>query len=155
MATKLPLMTTQSPSTTNPSASPAFAPRVYHGGCLCGAVRYEATIDFSQGTIRCNCTLCTKAALWSIPIQPAAFQLLSGEESLTDFQRNGRFAHYLFCKHCGVRSFARGDAPWMGGPYVSIYVNCLDDADLNGVEIRHYDGLHDAWENPRRERYVG
>ena len=126
---------------------------VRSGGCVCGAVRYEVELDLSAGTNQCNCSICAKASLWSASVKPEAFRLLSGEESLGDFQRAGRFTHYLFCKHCGVRSFARGDAPWMGGPYVAINVNCLDDADgaLGGVLVRHFDGRHDRWENPRME----
>jgi len=137
------------------STAPAFQPRLCHGGCVCGAVRFEATVDFSAGTTRCNCTFCAKTSIWGVKVKPEDFQLLSGEDSLSDFQRNGKFAHMLFCKHCGARPFSRGDAPWMGGPYVAININCLEDVDLTGVEIRHFDGLHNNWENPRLERHAG
>ena len=137
----------------SPAPAPASAPRPYRGGCVCGAVRYEALIDFSAGTSRCNCSICTKANLWSVMVRPDAFRLLDGADSLSDFQRGGKFGHYPFCKHCGVRSFGHGDAPWMGGAYYAVHVNCLDleEGELTGVLIRHFDGRHDNWQNPRLE----
>jgi hypothetical protein len=126
--------------------------RRYKGGCVCGAVRYEVELDLGAGTSRCNCSICTKASLWSAMVRPEAFTLLAGEDDLADYQRGGKFSHFLFCKRCGVRSFSRGDAPWMGGPYVSIQVACLDDADLGGVTVLHFDGRHDNWAQPRVER---
>jgi hypothetical protein len=87
-------------------------------------------------------------------VRPDAFKLLAGAENLSDFQRGGKFSHYPFCKTCGVRSFGHGDAPWMGGAYYSVQVSCLDleEGDLAGVLIRHFDGRHDNWENVRLER---
>jgi hypothetical protein len=52
--------------------------------------------------------------------------LLAGEADLSDYSRHAQ-AHHLFCKHCGVRPFGRGDIPEWMGPYVSINVACLDD----------------------------
>jgi hypothetical protein len=143
--------------TTQPTTDErASGPRTYHGGCACGAVRFEVELDLAAGgTSRCNCTICTKASLWSAFARPPQFKLLAGADSLSDYQRGGKFSHFLFCKHCGVRSFSRGDAPWMGGAYYSIQVTCLDDAgdaDLSGIVVRNFDGRHDNWQNPRIER---
>lgn len=124
----------------------------YRGSCHCGAVRFEVDLDLEAGTSRCNCTICTKASLWSAVVKPAAFRLLSGEESLTDYQREAKIGHFLFCKVCGVRPFGRGDAPWLDGAYVSVQVTCLDDADLSDVPINRFDGRHNSWENVRVTR---
>ena len=52
------------------------------GGCMCGAVRYEAEADL-DGSVTCNCSRCQKLG-WTLAFTTAAqFTLLAGEESLT------------------------------------------------------------------------
>lgn len=127
--------------------------RTYRGSCHCGAVRFEADLDLSTGTTRCNCSICTKSSLWGLRIKPAAFRLLSGEESLGDYSRS-EYAHHRFCRICGIRPFAHGDIPQIAGSYVSVNLHCLDDADLAGVTIRYLDGRHDTWAEVATERYA-
>ena len=52
--------------------------KTYSGSCHCGAVRFQAELDFAQGTVKCNCTSCVKARSWLILAPAARFRLVRG-----------------------------------------------------------------------------
>ena len=136
--------------------------KTYHGGCHCGAVKYEADIDFAEGTSKCNCTICRKLRWWGVRIRPDAFRLLSPSsfesDTLTDYCMNNPGAHQLFCKKCGVHSFHRFCVPQLGGEFISINVGCLDDfepPEAAEVKVIYADGRNNNWSNaPEETRHL-
>jgi hypothetical protein len=122
--------------------------RTHRGSCHCGAVRFEADIDLAQGTIQCNCTLCTKQRNWAAIVPDSAFRLLAGEAALSEYRCNTRTEQHLFCATCGIRPFGKGSSPrW--GPYVAVSVVCLDELtpeELAALPVKVLDGRNDNWE---------
>ncbi len=110
----------------------------HHGGCHCGAVRYRVDVDLSQPVLQCNCSICSRTGTLLAFGPSEAFTLERGEESLSDYQFGKKNVHHLFCKACGVRSFARAQGP--RGPMVAINTRCLDDVDATTLPVRPFDG---------------
>lgn len=110
----------------------------YEGGCHCGKVRYAVTTDL-QPVISCNCSICAKKGHLLTFASADQFELIAGEDQLTDYQFNRNIVHHLFCKVCGVQSFTRG-AGRDGKPMVSINVRCLDGVDPAALAVTAYDG---------------
>jgi len=132
--------------------------KTYFGSCHCGDVTFAAEIDLSQGSGRCNCSICAKRRNWSVTIKPEAFRLLRGEDKLSDYQFGTRSCHHRFCSRCGCAPFGDGYIEQIGGAYVSIAIASLDELtpeELAAIPVRYADGRNDAWwEAPRELAYL-
>ena len=68
----------------------------------------------------------------------SSFTLKSGEGDLIKYNFNKHLIDHVFCKTCGVQSFAHGQ-DGEGNKMVAINVNCLENFDIDSIEIQKYD----------------
>jgi hypothetical protein len=111
----------------------------YTGGCHCGKVRFEVEADLSAPVIECNCSMCGKSGTRLSFVPAAQFNLLQGDDRLTDYLFAKQHIHHLFCNVCGIKPFARGAAP-DGSEMIAVNTRCLDEIDLAAQTIQHFDG---------------
>jgi hypothetical protein len=112
--------------------------KTHTGSCHCGAVKFEVTTDL-KSVISCNCSLCSRAGYLLSFVPSAQFKLLSGEDNLQDYRFNKHAIAHVFCKTCGVRSFAKGKRP-DGQEMRAINVRCLAGVDPESLTITKVDG---------------
>ncbi|MCB1493139.1 MAG: GFA family protein [Rhodobiaceae bacterium] len=110
----------------------------HHGSCQCGAVQYDVTIDLSN-TVTCNCSRCRRIGSVLAFAPREALRLISGGDNLTEYLFNRKVIRHLFCKTCGVESFAYGQMP-DGTEIAAVNVNCLDGVDARALPSQAYDG---------------
>jgi hypothetical protein len=115
----------------------------HKGSCHCGAVTFTVTIDATRGT-RCNCTICTKTAIVGNRGKLGTLAV-TGEHNLSSYEFGSKVAKRYFCKTCGVQLYGAGYLAEMGGDFLSINLNVLDDIDPNLLPLGHWDGRHDNW----------
>jgi len=125
--------------------------KTYSGSCHCGAVRFETDLDLGAGTNRCNCSLCFKARAWFAFAKGAErFRVLEGAAALSEYRwtppgRAEPFLTYAFCRHCGIRIFAQGVMPELGGTFHAVHLTSLDDVppdELAASPLKFADGRH-------------
>ena len=124
--------------------------KTYRGSCHCAAVTFEADLDLSQSTYRCNCSICRRTRFWAAVAREDGFRLLSGEADLTQYLFNTRKNQHYFCRHCGVRAFGIGTDTPIGKMY-GINIGCLEgvtEEELSRLQITCVDGRSDRWQTP-------
>jgi len=124
--------------------------KTYTGSCHCGSLKFEANLDLTQSTYRCNCSICKRTRFWAAVAKDDGFRIISGESELTKYTFNSHNNHHYFCKHCGVRAFGVGNDTPMGKMY-GVNVGCLDqltDKELSELPITYIDGLYDKFAPP-------
>ncbi|WND03361.1 GFA family protein [Temperatibacter marinus] len=116
--------------------------KLYTGGCHCGAVKFEVMVEDVEKLIQCNCSMCRKTGYLHLFVSRDEFRLLKGEEALENYQFNTKTASHFFCKACGIKSFY---IPRSHPDGYSIHAGCLEDFDLDSVQIEPFDGGN--WED--------
>ena len=110
--------------------------RSYDGSCHCGAVAFRITTDFPELTT-CDCSICRKKNALMVKVHEDEFELLRGEEALSEYQFHTNTARHFFCKICGIYPFHRKR---MAPDSYGINVYCLQDAEFEDVPVRDTGG---------------
>lgn len=108
----------------------------YEGSCHCGAVRFAVSTDLPEQTT-CDCSICRRKNALMVKVHEDQFELLSGEDRLSEYQFHTRTARHFFCKTCGIYPFHRKRVT---PDFIGINVYCLEDFDPGGIPVRATDG---------------
>lgn len=121
----------------------------FTGGCLCGAVRYEAEGP-PAFSVFCHCRDCQRASgSIGFPVMgvPAATFRVTGPVRRHQAPSvNGRGAARNFCTECGSTVF--GGEPETGEGLTNLYIGSLDDPSAFKVEAVIFTRDRTAWTPP-------
>ncbi len=115
-------------------------PRIYTGGCHCGAVRYQVEVEKLEA-VECNCSMCRKKGFIHLIVPESRFTLLQGADALSTYTFNTGTAKHHFCRHCGIHSFYRPRSHPEG---YDVNLRCLDENVIDRFQVTPFDGVH--WE---------
>ena len=111
------------------------------GGCHCGAVRFEGTVEGAPELLDCNCSICARTGFLHLIVPHQDFVLLHGKDDLTHYRFGSGQADHLFCSHCGIKSFYQ---PRSHPDCWSVNYNCFDLGHGLRPTIVKFDGQN--WE---------
>lgn len=112
----------------------------YAGACHCGAVKFQVTLPDAIEVEDCNCSICAKVGFLHIIVPNTQFELLQGQDNLTEYTFNTGVAKHYFCRTCGVKPFY---IPRSNPDGIDVNLRCLEDRPAD-VRIVSFDGQN--WE---------
>lgn len=110
-----------------------------HGSCHCGNVKFECEINETKEVVSCNCSICSRKGWLLTFALDTDFKLISGHDSLKDYQFGKKSIHHEFCTNCGTNCFSTG-LGHDGKKTRAINVRCLSNFDFKDYTIKEYDG---------------
>jgi hypothetical protein len=118
--------------------------KVAAGGCMCGALRYEA-IGEPISVIHCHCLSCRRhtgaPVVTLVGLKKDQVRFTKGQRSLYESSPGvGR----AFCNECGTPLTWEGDGEELG-PLIEIHISTLDDPNAFIPECHVHDGERIAW----------
>jgi hypothetical protein len=128
--------------------SELMSKKLFHGSCHCGKIKFQANIDLSKESGKCNCTFCRKTSFWSSKVGIEDFKLSEGEENKKIYTNSPEYGYYVFCDHCGTRLYGYSPKTEWSEEGYSIRIQTLDDIsieEMNSMPIKYYNGIDDTW----------
>ncbi len=87
----------------------------------------------------CNCSICSRRGSLLAFAPRQSFKLLRGEGELTNYTFNNHVIQHLFCRHCGIESFAFGKDRG-GNEMADINIRCLEDFAFERLPVTEFNG---------------
>jgi hypothetical protein len=112
------------------------APRRYQGSCHCGEVRFAIVTDFPELTT-CDCSICRRKNALMVKVHESSFELIAGDDNLSEYRFHTHTARHFFCKTCGIYPFHRKRVT---PDHLGINVHCLEGFDPAGIPVRQTTG---------------
>lgn len=112
----------------------------YQGGCHCGALRFEVSVEEPTEVERCNCSICAMSGYLHLIVPAKNFAILSGQDKMSTYTFNSGVAQHYFCSTCGIKPFY---LPRSNPDGMDVNVNCLDEP-LKNMVLAEFDGQN--WE---------
>lgn len=112
----------------------------YEGSCHCGAVAFRVRVDRHEA-LDCDCSICRKKGFLHLIVEPDAFELVRGEDALSEYRFNTGVAVHRFCKTCGIHPFY---TPRSHPDSVDVNIRCLDADVLDRFTLTPFGGAE--WE---------
>lgn len=115
----------------------------HQGGCLCGAVRYDARVP-QKTVLACHCVQCRRwtggPAFFSVAVEDARF---TGEDSIAH-HRASEWGERGFCSLCGSTLYWR----MQGEPVTGVAAGSLDDQSGFAVAEEIFSDRRAPWIPP-------
>lgn len=101
-------------------------------------------MDTASAT-QCNCSVCFKLGGRMAIAKPSDFRLLTDESHASYYEWGGKTSKRYFCGTCGITCYGRGHLEQLGGDYISVNLNALDDIETADTQLMYWDGRHNNW----------
>ncbi|KQV27755.1 aldehyde-activating protein [Rhizobium sp. Root1203] len=125
------------------------------GSCHCGAVHWEFRGAIPDATI-CNCTVCRRyGVLWAYGYDGDDVHVEDPSSALTVYICGSRKISFNFYRLCGNLVSWRALRPNDRGlTRIAVNLRLAEPADVAGIRLQRFDGLHSFEDLPPDERVV-
>ena len=117
---------------------------IYHGGCHCGAIRYEVSGPPHE-TAYCHCRMCQRTTgapvLASASVRPENFRITKGAVKIYN---SSDWGHRGFCGDCGAQIYYRDNDV---GAEVDLNTACLDGPNAFPPQMHIWTDSQLSWLN--------
>ena len=111
--------------------------------CHCGSIHLEVfLLQGLEHIIRCNCSMCVKnkgAGMVCVPLHDVT--VLSGQESMTEYNFHSGISPHVFCIICGVHTHHQSRS---SKDKLCINLGCINDIDITDYnkKFSYFDGVN-------------